>query len=556
MEKEKLFLNEGANSTAAVPIWNPCSFGMEMQSNKLNCCSDQLPNCFFNPNWDSSMDQSDPFASALSSIVSSPVTTSNAIPSSGGVGDPVMIRELIGRLGNICNSGEISYINNNSSTNTSCYSTPLNSPPKLNISIMDSQIIGNLPILGNGIPDHQSLAPFLADPGFAERAARYSCFGSRNLASNESELSHRLMPRLEPDKLQRVSSNPSEKATGRQANVNVDGNSNSDKKFSRLSRSSTPENAEFGDSRDESSVSEKIPGGKLSMKGLNDSNSRKRKAIPKGKAKETPSSSLSASDSKVVAEMDESKAKRSKSKEINGDEKDSTKANEEENSNQKQNKDNSKPPEPLKDYIHVRARRGQATDSHSLAERVRREKISERMKFLQDLVPGCSKVTGKAVMLDEIINYVQSLQRQVEFLSMKLATVNPRMDISMEALLSKDIFQSRGSLSQNLYPLENSAALSFPYGYRSQQGIALPNGMFSNGETQFSTNPLNAVLKRNQCMQLPALDGFGDAPRQVSTFWEDDLQSVVQMGFGQNQLQQPQAFHDSNMPGAQMKVEL
>jgi hypothetical protein len=66
------------------------------------------------------------------------------------------------------------------------------------------------------------------------------------------------------------------------------------------------------------------------------------------------------------------------------------------------------------DYIHVRARRGQATDSHSLAERIRREKISERMKHLQDLVPGCSKVTGKAVMLDEIINYVQSLQRQVE----------------------------------------------------------------------------------------------------------------------------------------------
>lgn len=36
-----------------------------------------------------------------------------------------------------------------------------------------------------------------------------------------------------------------------------------------------------------------------------------------------------------------------------------------------QNKANSKPPEPPKDYIHVRARRGQATDSHSLAERVR-----------------------------------------------------------------------------------------------------------------------------------------------------------------------------------------
>lgn len=34
--------------------------------------------------------------------------------------------------------------------------------------------------------------------------------------------------------------------------------------------------------------------------------------------------------------------------------------------------------------------------------------------MLQDLVPGCDKVTGKALMLDEIINYVQSLQNQVE----------------------------------------------------------------------------------------------------------------------------------------------
>lgn len=45
---------------------------------------------------------------------------------------------------------------------------------------------------------------------------------------------------------------------------------------------------------------------------------------------------------------------------------------------------------------------------------MRREKISERMKHLQGLVPGCDKVIGKAIILDEIINYVQSLQNQVE----------------------------------------------------------------------------------------------------------------------------------------------
>ncbi|KAJ6349674.1 hypothetical protein OIU77_007119 [Salix suchowensis] len=117
------------------------------------------------------------------------------------------------------------------------------------------------------------------------------------------------------------------------------------------------------------------------------------------------------------AETDEnSNAKRIKPNEGEENEIDPVKAEEEPkgSGDDSQNKANSKPPEPPKDYIHVRARRGQATDSHSLAERVRREKISQRMKLLQDLVPGCNKVTGKVLMLDEIINYVQSLQRQVE----------------------------------------------------------------------------------------------------------------------------------------------
>ncbi|KAK8526513.1 hypothetical protein V6N12_020983 [Hibiscus sabdariffa] len=96
---------------------------------------------------------------------------------------------------------------------------------------------------------------------------------------------------------------------------------------------------------------------------------------------------------------------------------------------------------PKQDYIHVRARRGQATDSHSLAERARREKISERMKILQDLVPGCNKVIGKALVLDEIINYIQSLQRQVEFLSMKLEAVNSRMNPAIEVFPLKDYGQ-------------------------------------------------------------------------------------------------------------------
>ncbi|WZZ21534.1 hypothetical protein YC2023_122921 [Brassica napus] len=64
----------------------------------------------------------------------------------------------------------------------------------------------------------------------------------------------------------------------------------------------------------------------------------------------------------------------------------------------------------------VRARRGQATDPHSIAERLRRERIAERMKSLQELVPNTNK-TDKASMLDEIIEYVRFLQLQVKVLS-------------------------------------------------------------------------------------------------------------------------------------------
>ncbi|XP_021749214.1 transcription factor bHLH75-like isoform X1 [Chenopodium quinoa] len=83
-----------------------------------------------------------------------------------------------------------------------------------------------------------------------------------------------------------------------------------------------------------------------------------------------------------------------------------------------------------KEVIHVRAKRGQATDSHSLAERVRRERINEKLKVLQDLVPGCYKTMGMAVMLDVIINYVQSLQNQIEFLSMKLSAASMFYDFN------------------------------------------------------------------------------------------------------------------------------
>ncbi|KAJ6794849.1 transcription factor bHLH49-like isoform X1 [Iris pallida] len=182
---------------------------------------------------------------------------------------------------------------------------------------------------------------------------------------------------------------------------------------------------------------------------------------------------------------------------------------------------------PKEDYIHVRARRGQATNSHSLAERVRRERISERMKYLQDLVPGCSKVTGKAVMLDEIINYVQSLQRQVEFLSMKLATVNPSVEFNIEGLLSKDLsiqqlLQSRGGPSTMGFSQE----LLHPQLLPSQQCLVetgIP-GIVNQSD----------ALRRAINAQFSTVNGFKEPPPQILNQWDAEINNVMQMSYGAN----------------------
>eukprot|EP00250_Pteridium_aquilinum_P017016 c23414_g2_i1 orf=590-2044(-) len=67
----------------------------------------------------------------------------------------------------------------------------------------------------------------------------------------------------------------------------------------------------------------------------------------------------------------------------------------------------------------ARAKRGCATHPRSIAERQRRIKISERMKKLQDLVPNLDKQANTAEMLDEVVEYVKLLQREVKELSLK-----------------------------------------------------------------------------------------------------------------------------------------
>ncbi|KAL3538978.1 hypothetical protein ACH5RR_002344 [Cinchona calisaya] len=219
-------------------------------------------------------------------------------------------------------------------------------------------------------------------------------------------------------------------------------------------------------------------------------------------------------------------------------------------------KENSKISEVQKpDYIHVRARRGQATDSHSLAERVRREKISERMKYLQDLVPGCNKITGKAGMLDEIINYVQSLQRQVEFLSMKLAAVNPRLDFNIDNIFTKEIFPFGTS---ELHTTGATSEMNNPHSYHfdSLQQVV------SCGGLETGTNHPDMALRRTISAPVSIPETLFESPYcsqiQPSSTWDAEFQSLYSPEFQQGKsimslLSQPCTGY---LGGSNIKMEM
>nr|XP_016448171.1 PREDICTED: transcription factor bHLH49-like [Nicotiana tabacum] len=169
------------------------------------------------------------------------------------------------------------------------------------------------------------------------------------------------------------------------------------------------------------------------------------------------------------------------------------------------------------------------------------------MKYLQDLVPGCNKVTGKAVMLDEIINYVQSLQRQVEFLSMKLATVNPQLDFNLDGLLAKDILQLQAGPSSSLvFPPDN---MTMPY----TSLHALQSGLLQSGFP--GVGNCTDTFRRSINPHFASMSGgYKDPSSQVPNIWDDQLHNVVEMGFNSSAPLDSQDI-SSSLPPGEMKAE-
>ncbi|KAI3440587.1 BHLH domain-containing protein [Psidium guajava] len=76
-------------------------------------------------------------------------------------------------------------------------------------------------------------------------------------------------------------------------------------------------------------------------------------------------------------------------------------------------------------------KRSRASATHNLSEQRRRDRINQKLKALQRLVPNASK-TDKASMLDEVIDYLKQLQAQVQMMS--LCNNRPQMILPSVAM--------------------------------------------------------------------------------------------------------------------------
>uniref|UniRef100_A0A0D9WCJ0 BHLH domain-containing protein n=1 Tax=Leersia perrieri TaxID=77586 RepID=A0A0D9WCJ0_9ORYZ len=72
------------------------------------------------------------------------------------------------------------------------------------------------------------------------------------------------------------------------------------------------------------------------------------------------------------------------------------------------------------------SKRSRTAEVHNLSERRRRDRINEKMRALQELIPNCNKI-DKASMLEEAIEYLKTLQLQVQMMSMGTGMCMPPM---------------------------------------------------------------------------------------------------------------------------------
>ncbi|KAK7293386.1 hypothetical protein RJT34_16251 [Clitoria ternatea] len=132
----------------------------------------------------------------------------------------------------------------------------------------------------------------------------------------------------------------------------------------------------------------------------------------------------------------------------------------------------------------VSTKRSRAAAIHNQSERKRRDKINQRMKTLQKLVPNSSK-TDKASMLDEVIEYLKQLQAQVQMMNR----------INMSSMMLPLTMQQQLQMS-----------MMNPMGMGMGMGMSLGMGMDMNSINRANIPAIPPVLHPSAFMPVPSWD--------------------------------------------------
>ncbi|KAF9682860.1 hypothetical protein SADUNF_Sadunf05G0152000 [Salix dunnii] len=181
-------------------------------------------------------------------------------------------------------------------------------------------------------------------------------------------------------------------------------------------------------------------------------------------------------------------------------------------------------------------RRSRAAEVHNLSERRRRDRINEKMRALQELIPHCYK-TDKASMLDEAIEYLKSLQLQLQVMWMG-SGMAPMMFPGVQHFMSR---MGMGMVPP-LPSMQNPMHL--PRVPLIDQSISM--APTQNQGVMCQTPVLNPVNFQNQ-MQNPAF------PNQYARYMGFPMQSAFQpmnmFGFGSQTGQQNQMVAPTSSGG-------
>ncbi|CAM0876619.1 unnamed protein product [Alopecurus aequalis] len=137
---------------------------------------------------------------------------------------------------------------------------------------------------------------------------------------------------------------------------------------------------------------------------------------------------------------------------------------------------------------HGSKRRSRAAEVHNQSERRRRDRINEKMRSLQELVPHCNKA-DKASILDEAIEYLKSLQMQLQIMW---------MTTGMAPMMFPGAHQFMGPMAVGM----NSACMPAAQGLNQIARVPYMNHSMPNNIPMNSSAATNPMYVANQMQNI------------------------------------------------------